>query len=86
MQVILIDKLMTFHIVDSTAIITWLFSEQMVAQFTSHYIWEVLDNVITKTIARTQTVRSDLAKAEDAFQDKLDSQMGDEGTAQQQMK
>jgi hypothetical protein len=77
------DRLLTLQLVDSTAIVSWLFSETCVAQFTTcaslsvflcalsltaacrHWVWEILLNVISKHIARSDTVRADLRKAED---------------------
>eukprot|EP00698_Gefionella_okellyi_P002939 TRINITY_DN12782_c0_g1_i1.p1 TRINITY_DN12782_c0_g1~~TRINITY_DN12782_c0_g1_i1.p1 ORF type:complete len:650 (-),score=113.51 TRINITY_DN12782_c0_g1_i1:334-2244(-) len=61
--VILVDKFMTYQLVDSGSIVTWLFSSAT-EEFNSYYVWEILNNVIAKTIARTETVRSDLQAAQ----------------------
>jgi len=63
--VVLIDKLMTYRVLDNTAIVNWLFSERMLPLFVRAYVWEILRNTINKTIARTDTVRMDLRTAEE---------------------
>eukprot|EP00741_Cyanophora_paradoxa_P023530 tig00021589_g22732.t1 len=64
-QVILLEKLMTYRVVDNSAIINHLFSDRSVPQMCSGHVWEILHNTISKTLARTAAVRADFQKAEE---------------------
>jgi len=66
--VIMIDKLMTYRLVDNTSIINWIFSPEEQPNFTKGYIWDVLRNTISKTLARTETIREELKTAEEAWE------------------
>lgn len=66
-MIILLDRLMTYRIVDNTSIVNWLFSTEEQPHFTKGYMWDILRNTIHKTLARTETVREELQTAEDAL-------------------
>ena len=42
MMVVLVDKLLKTQIVDCSAVANWLFSKDMVSEFTKGYAWEML--------------------------------------------
>eukprot|EP01119_Soliformovum_irregulare_P015692 TRINITY_DN4452_c0_g2_i1.p1 TRINITY_DN4452_c0_g2~~TRINITY_DN4452_c0_g2_i1.p1 ORF type:complete len:813 (+),score=280.00 TRINITY_DN4452_c0_g2_i1:227-2440(+) len=65
--IILTDRLMTCRIIDSTAIVNWIFSAEELEYFRKSYVWEVLGNTLTRTLARTETLRDELKSAEDGL-------------------
>ena len=42
MMVVLVDKLLKTQIVECAAVANWLFSKEMVSEFTKGYTWEML--------------------------------------------
>jgi len=60
--IIALDKLMTYRIIDNISIVNWLFSNEVLPDFTRGYVWDILRNTVNKTVARTETVRKQLAK------------------------
>lgn len=42
MMVILVDKLLKTQIVECSAVANWIFSKDMLGEFTKGYIWELL--------------------------------------------
>lgn len=42
MIVVLVDKLLKTQIVECAAVANWIFSKEMMADFTKSYVWEVL--------------------------------------------
>ena len=42
MLVVLIDKLLKTQIVECAAVANWVFSKEMVPEFTKCYIWEIV--------------------------------------------
>eukprot|EP00124_Ichthyophonus_hoferi_P000500 Ihof_evm30s18 gene=Ihof_evmTU30s18 len=69
MTIILMDKLMTYRVVDHQAIIHCLFHEDFVHFFVRDYVWEVLCNTLNKMIERTGQMKLTLAKEEVAFKE-----------------
>lgn len=77
---ILLDKLMTYKVIDGASIVNWLFDYHNANSYHSH-VWEVsviyasnilfwplkiLTNTVNKTIARCDTLKRELAAARDA--------------------
>eukprot|EP00033_Pygsuia_biforma_P000793 GCRY01000925.1.p1 GENE.GCRY01000925.1~~GCRY01000925.1.p1 ORF type:complete len:901 (+),score=278.07 GCRY01000925.1:95-2797(+) len=60
---IVLDRLMTFKIVDGTAVVNWIFGQEGQALFTGYSVWDILDKTIVKTLARTATVQLELNRA-----------------------
>ena len=48
MQVVLVDKMLKTQIVECAAVANWLFSREMVSEFTKCYVWEILHLTIRK--------------------------------------
>jgi len=65
--IIMMDRLMTYRVIDNTSIINWIFSTEEQANFTKGYIWDILRNTISKTLARTETVKDELKAAEETW-------------------
>ena len=42
MMVMLVDKMLKTQIVECAAVANWLFSREMVTDFTKCYVWEIL--------------------------------------------
>ena len=42
MMVVLVDKLLKTQIVECSAVANWIFSKEMVSEFTKLYAWELL--------------------------------------------
>lgn len=66
--IILMDRYMTYRIIDNTSIVNWLFSPDVLPEFTRDYVWVILRNTIHKTLARTETMREELRTAEAALE------------------
>ena len=48
MMVVLVDKLLKTQIVECSAVANWIFSKEMVSEFTKLYAWELLHLTIRK--------------------------------------
>ncbi len=42
MMVVLVDKLLKTQIIECAAVANWIFSKEMMADFTKSYVWEML--------------------------------------------
>jgi nuclear cap-binding protein subunit 1 len=42
MMVVLVDKMLKTQIVECAAVANWIFSKEMMTDFTKAYIWEML--------------------------------------------
>eukprot|EP01105_Mastigella_eilhardi_P022254 TRINITY_DN5474_c0_g1_i1.p1 TRINITY_DN5474_c0_g1~~TRINITY_DN5474_c0_g1_i1.p1 ORF type:complete len:774 (-),score=227.45 TRINITY_DN5474_c0_g1_i1:37-2358(-) len=58
-----IDRLLIFRVVDSAAVVNWVFAPQQTQTFARFHAWEVLRNVVGKTVARTEAFRAELKAA-----------------------
>jgi nuclear cap-binding protein subunit 1 len=68
--IILLDKLMTYKVIDGSSIVNWLFDHERVNSFHS-YVWEILSNTVNKTLARCETLKRELHAAIDSGTDKV---------------
>ena len=41
-MVVLVDKLLKTQIIECAAVANWIFSKEMMADFTKSYVWEML--------------------------------------------
>ena len=48
MMVVLVDKLLKTQIVECSAVANWIFSKEMVSEFTKLYAWELLHLTIRR--------------------------------------
>merc|ERR1719210_2824968 len=77
MMVMLVDKMLKTQIVECAAVANWLFSRDMVTEFTKCYVWEILHLTIRKMnkhVSRLSKEASDARKMiEDSESDSHDS-------------
>jgi len=85
--IILLDKLMTYKIIDGTSIVNWLFSLSNLREFTYSYIWQILSNTINKILARCETLTRELnAAKETGSSDKVKQLTANREQAQREQK
>jgi len=58
------DKFITYRVVDCSSVISWVFSLEVLPLFTKGFIWEILNNTIQKTLARTVSISGQLKDLE----------------------
>lgn len=56
MLVVLIDKMLKTQIVECAAVANWVFSKDMVPEFSKCYIWEIVHLTIRYSVKLTTTV------------------------------
>jgi len=66
--IILVERLLISKIVDSTAVIDWLFTPSESQNLTMSYYRDILRIAINKSLSRTETIKDELKLAEDALQ------------------
>ena len=57
MMVVLVDKLLKTQIIQCSAVANWLFSKEMVPEFTKLYVWEMLHLTIRCAIFHKIIIR-----------------------------
>ena len=82
-QVILLDKMRAYRIIDNSAIVNWIFSETVIPRFSRFYVWEVLDCMLNKMIARGRHSRARHSEAEkDLRTAQQEAKRGDPGASE----
>lgn len=61
---IILDKLLNYRVIDPASIITWVFETQQSDSAYRFYAWEILQNTMSKVVARVGQVRVKLEDAE----------------------
>mmetsp|Transcript_14173 Transcript_14173/g.42699 ORF Transcript_14173/g.42699 Transcript_14173/m.42699 type:complete len:783 (+) Transcript_14173:845-3193(+) len=61
-QVIVIDRLLNALVLDSSSVISWLFTEPQLQQFTLEWPWAILRSIIRKQVTRSEHLHSQLHK------------------------
>ncbi|KAJ8664019.1 hypothetical protein O0I10_000297 [Lichtheimia ornata] len=61
---IILDKLLNYRVIDPASIITWVFETQQADSAYRFYAWEILQNTMSKVVARVGQVRVKLEDAE----------------------
>jgi len=88
MLVVLIDKMLKTQIVECAAVANWVFSKEMIPEFTKCYIWEIVHLTIRKMnkhVAKLQRDASDARRQiEDSDSDSSDSE--EEGGRRRRMR
>ena len=51
-MVVLVDKMLKTQIIECSAVANWIFSKDMMAEFTKAYVWEMLNLTIRYCRAR----------------------------------
>lgn len=79
MMVVLIDKMLKTQIVECSAVANWIFSKEMVGEFTKLYLWEILhltikkmNKHVIKLAGELQEAREKLAHAESSSSESED--------------
>ncbi|KXJ79882.1 hypothetical protein RP20_CCG027746 [Aedes albopictus] len=65
MMVVIIDKLLKTQIVECSAVATWVFSKEMVGEFTKMYLWEILHLTIKKMNQHVTKLSKELSDAKE---------------------
>ncbi|XP_038114809.1 nuclear cap-binding protein subunit 1 [Culex quinquefasciatus] len=65
MLVVIVDKLLKTQIVECSAVATWVFSKEMVGEFTKMYLWEILHLTIKKMNQHVTKLSKELSDAKD---------------------
>ena len=88
MLVVLIDKLLKTQIVECAAVANWVFSKDMVPEFSKCYIWEIVHLTIRKMNKHVSKLQKEASEArkqiEDSDSDSSDSE--DESRARRKQK
>lgn len=63
MMVVLIDKMLKTQIVECSAVANWIFSREMMGEFTKMYLWEILHLTIKKMNRHVIKLGGELAEA-----------------------
>lgn len=82
MMVVLVDKMLKTQIVECAAVANWLFSRDMVSEFTKCYTWEMLHLTIRKMNKHVNKLSKEAAEARRMIEDSdSDSDDSDEDAA-----
>uniref|UniRef100_A0A182FS60 MIF4G-like type 2 domain-containing protein n=2 Tax=Anopheles albimanus TaxID=7167 RepID=A0A182FS60_ANOAL len=65
MMVVIVDKLLKVQIVECSAVATWVFSKEMVGEFTKMYLWEILHLTIKKMNQHVTKLSREMNEAKD---------------------
>merc|ERR1719427_2255069 len=68
MLVVLIDKLLKTQIVECAAVANWVFSKEMVPEFSKCYIWEIVHLTIRKMNKHVAKLQKDASEARKAIE------------------
>lgn len=63
MMVVLVDKMLKTQIVECSAVANWIFSKEMVGEFTKMYLWEILHLTIKKMNKHVIKLGGELSEA-----------------------
>ncbi|XP_022663148.1 nuclear cap-binding protein subunit 1-like [Varroa jacobsoni] len=59
----IIDKLLKTQVIDASAVANWVFSEELKADFTKAYLWEILHSTIRIKIKQVKRLQTELDQA-----------------------
>jgi len=63
MMVVLVDKMLKTQIIECASVANWIFSKEMVSEFTKNYIWEILHLTIKKMNKHVIKLGGELSEA-----------------------
>ncbi|XP_064474284.1 nuclear cap-binding protein subunit 1-like [Ornithodoros turicata] len=79
MMIGLVDKFLKTQIVECSAVANWIFSKELLADFTKSYIWEILHLTIRKMIKHVKKLQAELESAKNNSQkEEMDDSPADE--------
>ncbi|VDO94849.1 unnamed protein product [Soboliphyme baturini] len=64
MVTIIVDKLLKMHVIEYSAVVQWVFSEEMRQELLKKYVWDIVLSVAAKLHQQISEARRDCAKAE----------------------
>ena len=79
MNVIIVDKLLKTQIVECAAVANWIFSKDMVGEFTKVYIWEILHLTIRKMNKHVNKLNKEANDARKMIEDNSSDMESDGG-------
>ena len=77
MMVVLVDKMLKTQIVECAAVANWLFSREMVKEFTKAYSWEILHLTIRKMNKHVNKLSKEASDARKMINDESESDSED---------
>ncbi len=77
MMVVLVDKLLKTQIVECSAVANWIFSKEMVDDFTKLYVWEMLHLTIRKMNKHVNRLNKEANDARKMIEDSDNSDNSD---------
>ncbi|XP_055606916.1 nuclear cap-binding protein subunit 1-like [Uranotaenia lowii] len=77
MMVVIFDKLLKTQIVECSAVATWVFSKEMVGEFTKMYLWEILHLTIKKMNQHVTKLSKELSDAKERLDRNAESSSSD---------
>ncbi|XP_045465883.1 nuclear cap-binding protein subunit 1 [Harmonia axyridis] len=63
MMTVLVDKMLKTQIIECSAVANWIFSKDMIPEFTKSYIWEILHITIKKMNRHVSKLTAELSEA-----------------------
>ncbi|XP_044756316.1 nuclear cap-binding protein subunit 1 [Coccinella septempunctata] len=63
MMIVLVDKMLKTQIIECSAVANWIFSKDMIPEFTKSYIWEILHITIKKMNKHVTKLTAELSEA-----------------------
>eukprot|EP01114_Cavostelium_apophysatum_P014517 TRINITY_DN3790_c0_g1_i1.p1 TRINITY_DN3790_c0_g1~~TRINITY_DN3790_c0_g1_i1.p1 ORF type:complete len:829 (-),score=226.89 TRINITY_DN3790_c0_g1_i1:25-2442(-) len=64
---ILIDRMLTYKVIDASSVIEWVYADGK-PDFTSHHVRDITRNAIDRTIGKLEPIREELKSAEEALE------------------
>ncbi|KAK9884413.1 hypothetical protein WA026_007259 [Henosepilachna vigintioctopunctata] len=63
MMIVLVDKMLKTQIIECSAVANWIFSKEMMQEFTKSYLWEILHITIKKMNKHVTKLSAELGEA-----------------------
>jgi nuclear cap-binding protein subunit 1 len=65
MIVVIVDKMLKTQIVECSAVVNWIFTEEMAQDFNCFYVWEILHSTIKKMSKQVDKLQNDYVESDD---------------------
>jgi len=65
MIVVIVDKMLKTQIVECSAVVNWIFTEEMSPDFNCFYVWEILHSTIKKMSKQVDKLQNDYVESDD---------------------
>ena len=67
MIVVIVDKMLKTQIVECSAVVNWIFTDEMASDFNCFYVWEILHSTIKKMNKQVDKLQIDYLESEEKF-------------------